>query len=178
MNVQLVPVTVDEKEILRNLLEKYLYESSQWEAADVNALGLYGYDWLDCYWTEPNRWAFFLRVDGKLAGFAMVNDYQEIPGENTDYAMAEFFVMHKYRRCGVGREAAFWLFDHFPGQWQLMHHAKNAAGGRFWTDAISHYTQGRYRRICAHPQAQYPDGTLGTVFFFNTAGNIERRDLP
>ena len=29
MNVQLVPVTVDEKEILRNLLEKYLYESSQ-----------------------------------------------------------------------------------------------------------------------------------------------------
>ena len=44
MNVQLVPVTVDEKEILRNLLEKYLYESSQWEAADVNALGLYGYD--------------------------------------------------------------------------------------------------------------------------------------
>ena len=33
MNVQLVPVTVDEKEILRNLLEKYLYESSQWEAA-------------------------------------------------------------------------------------------------------------------------------------------------
>ena len=131
MNVQLAPVTVDEKEILRNLLEKYLYESSQWEAADVNALGLYGYDWLDCYWTEPNRWAFFLRVDGKLVGFAMVNDYQEIPGENTDYAMAEFFVMHKYRRCGVGREAAFWLFDHFPGQWQLMHHAKNAAGGRF-----------------------------------------------
>ena len=27
MNVQLVPVTVDEKEILRNLLEKYLYEA-------------------------------------------------------------------------------------------------------------------------------------------------------
>ena len=177
MNVQLVPVTVDEKEILRNLLEKYLVlESSQWEAADVNALGLYGYDWLDCYWTEPNRWAFFLRVDGKLAGFAMVNDYQEIPGENTDYAMAEFFVMWQYRRCGVGREAAFWLFAHFPGRMATHAPCQKRGGRRFWTDAISRYTQGRYRRICAHPQAQYPDGTLGTVFFFNTAGNIERRD--
>ena len=176
MNVQLVPVTVDEKEILRNLLEKYLYESSQWEEVDVNALGLYGYDWLDCYWTEPNRWAFFLQVEGKLAGFAMVNDYQEISGENTDYTMAEFFVMHKFRRCGVGREAAFWLFAHFPGQWQLMHHIGNTVGGRFWMDAISCYTQGKYRRICAHPQAQYPDGTRGTVFFFSTANNMERKD--
>ena len=141
----------------------------------MNALGLYGYDWLDCYWTEPNRWAFFLRVDASWR-LAMVNDYQEIPGENTDYAMAEFFVMHKYRRCGVGREAAFWLFAHFPGQWQLMHHAKNAAGGRFWTDAISRYTQGRYRRICAPSPGPVSRRHAGTVFFFNTAGNIERRD--
>ena len=108
----------------------------------------------------------------------MVNNYQEIPDENTDYAMAEFFVMHKYRRCGVGREAAFWLFSHFPGKWQLMHHGKNAAGGRFWAEAVSRYTHGRYRRICAHPQARYPDGTLGTAYFFSTADNAERKELP
>lgn len=31
MNVELKQVTVDEKEILRNLLEKYDYEFSQWD---------------------------------------------------------------------------------------------------------------------------------------------------
>ena len=74
MTLSLDPVSVDEKEILRNLLEKYLYEFSQYDLGDVNALGLYGYAYLDNYWTEDNRWAFFIRVDGRLAGFAMVND--------------------------------------------------------------------------------------------------------
>ena len=33
---------------------------------------MHGYSYLDSYWTEEGRWAFFLKVDGKLAGFAMV----------------------------------------------------------------------------------------------------------
>ena len=36
------------KEQKRNLLEKYLYEFSQWEKTDVNEEGLYGYEYLDC----------------------------------------------------------------------------------------------------------------------------------
>ena len=68
MNFELVPVKEEEKEILRNLLEKYLYEFSQYELEDVNPLGLYGYSYLDCYWTEEGRWAFFLKADGRLAG--------------------------------------------------------------------------------------------------------------
>jgi hypothetical protein len=40
MRVELKQVTVDEKEILRNLLEKYNYEFSKWDKRDVNKLGL------------------------------------------------------------------------------------------------------------------------------------------
>lgn len=39
MNVALVPVDYSEKEILRNLLEKYDYEFSQYDQGDVNDLG-------------------------------------------------------------------------------------------------------------------------------------------
>ncbi len=109
MNFELVPVKEEEKEILRNLLEKYLYEFSQYELEDVNPLGLYGYSYLDCYWTEEGRWAFFLKADGRLAGLAMVNDYPE--AGKTDYCMSEFFVMYKYRRCGLGAWAVRQLFD-------------------------------------------------------------------
>ena len=39
---------------MMNLLEKYLYEFSQWEETDVKDDGLYGYEYLDCYSEEKN----------------------------------------------------------------------------------------------------------------------------
>lgn len=165
MNVELKRANVEDKEILRNLLEKYDYEFSQWDGRDVNKLGLYGYDYLDNYWTEENRWAFFIVVDGNLAGFAMVNDYPEA-NEETDYSLAEFFVMYKYRRCGVGKFAAAKVFDMFHGKWQLKRHPKNTASVHFWNTVILEYTEGRYKLVEAYPGLAYDDGTLGDMFFF------------
>ena len=49
MDIELKPVKIQQREILANLLEKYLYEFSQYDGRDVNALGLYGYRYLDYY---------------------------------------------------------------------------------------------------------------------------------
>lgn len=167
LEIQIIPVSVGEKEILKNLLEKYDYEFSQYDHRDVNALGLYGYDYLDHYWVEEKRWPFFIKVDGKLAGFVMVNDYPEVV-RDTDYTLAEFFVMHKYRRMGVGRRAAYHVFDLFKGKWQLKRHPKNTSSVHFWNTVIADYTHGQYTLITAHPEAAYDDGTLGDVLIFNT----------
>ncbi len=165
MNIELKKVNVEEKEILRNLLEKYDYEFSQWNNRDVNKLGLYGYDYLDYYWTEEKRWAFFIVVDGNLAGFAMVNDYPESK-EEMDYTMAEFFVMCKYRCGGVGKFAAMKVFDMFHGKWQLTRHPKNKASVYFWDKVVSEYTGGKYILIEAYPGSEYEDGTPGDIYFF------------
>ncbi|MDD6041148.1 MAG: hypothetical protein PUD63_08180 [Clostridia bacterium] len=87
---ELVAATPEQKETLRNLLEKYLCEFAQWDHREVAEDGLYHYPWLDCYWTEPGRFAYLIRVDGHLAGFALVNDYPEIPDRQTDFGLAEF----------------------------------------------------------------------------------------
>ncbi len=58
MRIELVQVRKEEKKSFGIFLEKYDYEFSQYDLRDVNALGLYGYDWLDCYWTEERRWPF------------------------------------------------------------------------------------------------------------------------
>lgn len=166
MNFEIVEVREDEKEILRNLMEKYDYEFSQYVLCDVNPLGLYGYTYFDCYWYEENRWAFFLKVDGKLAGFAMVNDYPEA-GES-DYCMSEFFVMYKYRRCGLGKWAAFQLFDRFKGLWQLKRHPKNIGSVHFWDNVINEYTGGKFTQTIGEGEIAYEDGTPADVFFFNT----------
>jgi predicted acetyltransferase len=167
MNITLKPVKLEEREILANLLEKYDYEFSQWDKRDVNPLGLYGYQWLDGYWTEENRWAYFILVDSQLAGFVMVNDYREAPYKAADFSMAEFFVMYKYRHAGVGRFAAKTAFDLHRGHWQLKYHPHNDASVTFWNKVVSDYTAGKYELVPNYPGTEYVDGTLGNILFFD-----------
>jgi predicted acetyltransferase len=58
--------------------------------------------------------------------------------------MAEFFVMRKYRRRGVGRQVAGQIFDMFPGQWSLYQKEDNLPAQSFWRCVIAEYTQGAY----------------------------------
>ena len=46
--VEIIKVTADKKAVLNNLMEKYLYEFSQWEKTDIIEDCLYGYEYLDC----------------------------------------------------------------------------------------------------------------------------------
>ena len=131
MEVEIVEIKEEEKEVLLNLIEKYLYEFSQWEKTDVNVEGNYGYEYLDCYFEEENRYPYFIKVDGKLAGFAMISDYPEVPEETTDYCLSELFVMHKYRRGGVGRKAVNSVLDKHHGKWQLKRHPHNTVSVKF-----------------------------------------------
>ena len=167
MKIELIQTEADDKETLRNLLEKYEYEFSQWTLQDVNNFGLYGYDYLDCYWTQKNRWAFLIKVDGMLAGFAMVNDFPEAPDETADYTLSEFFVLFKYRHKGVGKAAANMVFDQFRGRWQLKRHPKNLSSVYFWDSVVSDYTGGDYRLLKGCPGTEYEDGTPGDVFLFD-----------
>lgn len=143
MDVKITPASIEEKPILRHLLELYQYDFSEYDGADVDPHGLYGYKYLDHYWTEPERHPFLLRVSGKLAGFVLVRQVGEQDGLPV-HAIAEFFVMRKYRRQGVGRKAAFYIFDMFPGMWSVSQEAENVPAQKFWRKVIGEYTGGAY----------------------------------
>lgn len=149
-------------------MEKYDYEFSQYTLLGVDEKGLFHYNWLDYYWKEKNRWAFFIMEKGELAGFAMVNDFPE-SDLATDYSMAEFFVLYKFRRQGIGKQAAHALFSRFQGKWQLRRHHKNVASVAFWDKAVGEYTNGCFTVIKDDPQAAYEDGTIGEVLLFDTS---------
>jgi len=169
MNIELKQALVEDREILSNLLEKYLYDLSQYDDNDVNKLGLYGYPYLDCYWwEEENRWAYFIIVDERIAGFIMVNDYPEAPDRKTDFVISEFFVMHKYRRFGVGKQAFFKVLNLHKGTWQLKRHPKNLPAVQFWQMTIDEYTGGKYEFFESYPNTEFIDGILAGVFFFNS----------
>jgi predicted acetyltransferase len=167
MDIIIEPVKREEKEILRNLLEKYRYEFSQYDDTDVNDIGLYGYDYLDNYWTENNRFPFFIRVNKKLAGFIMINDYPEVKIE-TKYTLSEFFIMYKYRRQGIGKYVVSYVFTKFRGKWQLKYHPRNETSKIFWTKTVGEYTNDKYELITNDPGAIYEDGTIGHILIFET----------
>ncbi|MDR2202620.1 MAG: hypothetical protein LBP26_07720 [Clostridiales bacterium] len=52
----------------------------------------------------------FLDVDGSLAGFVMANKHFVAQYGKSDFSMAEFFVVYKYRGTGVAKKAfsVFW----------------------------------------------------------------------
>lgn len=52
-----------------------------------------------------------VRVDGKLAGLALVIQQSYLSGDRNTTDIDEFFIMRKYRRRGVGKEAAMRIFD-------------------------------------------------------------------
>ncbi len=58
--------------------------------------------------------------------------------------MAEFFVVRRHRRSGVGRLAAFLLWDQFPVRWVVRVAEGNDRGQRFWESVIREYTGGAF----------------------------------
>ena len=120
---QIDPASPAEEPVLDRLLELYSHDFSERTGADVGDDGTFGWRFLDRYWSEPDRHAFLFRVDGRLAGFALVRS-----GDPHD--MAEFFVLRKYRRGGVGTEAARAVFAGFPGVWQTRAAVRERGCGR------------------------------------------------
>lgn len=145
--IALSPVTKAERPVLENLMQLYIYDWSELRALDVAADGRFPEYPLDAYWEEDGRHALLLRVDGRLAGFALVSARSRLTGAPGVFDMAEFFVMRRYRRRGVGLRAATAAFDRFKGPWEIRQHDENAAATAFWRRAIDRYTRGNYREV-------------------------------
>lgn len=143
MNFLIQPVSITDKPVLRNLLELCHHDYSEYDNADVDEHGLFGYNYLDHYWTEPGRHAFLVRVDDRLAGFVLVRDVEDQHSSIT-HTIAEFFVMRKYRRQGIGRQVAWSIFDRFPGDWLVSQEEGNRPAQAFWRRVIDEYTHGSY----------------------------------
>lgn len=147
--MELQSICYEEKETLRHLMELYQYETSPYERegeGDVQPNGLFGYKYLDHYWTEEGRHAFFIRVSGKLAGFALLRELEPLEDGGARFSMAEFFVMLKYRRTGIGRQAAGELFRRFKGTWSVSWLETNVRAQRFWETTIAEHTGGKLER--------------------------------
>ena len=135
---ELREVRPEDRELLWNIHQKYLYEMTNFYDDEMDEKGNYSYGYFDAYFTEPQRKALFIYSDGKLAGFAMINPYSYI-GDSPDYVLAEFTVFPVFRGKHTASEAAEAIFRDFPGNWEIKYNEKNTAARGLWNKATAMY---------------------------------------
>ncbi len=153
MKVRIEKASLKQKPVLERLMQLYMYDFSEMQSADLNPDGLYEYEYLDLYWSESERFPFLIYADGCIAGFVLVNSYTVLEKDAEAKSIAEFFVVRKYRRQGIGKAAAFCIFDMFPGRWEVREIQPNAPAQRFWRKVIGEYTNGNFRETAVHNES-------------------------
>jgi predicted acetyltransferase len=132
MNITIELIDISQKEILRDLLKDYLIEIHQ--GGDGN------FPWLDSYWQNPNRYPYFIKADDQIAGFALVNQHSLIQPNSKN--LSEFYIKPEFRKTGIGRLAAFKIWDQFPGKWEGRQIKENPKAHDFWLKTKGEYTHG------------------------------------
>ena len=163
MKTEIIRVTEERKDTLANLMEKYLYEFSQYDKWQFDDNGLFNYDYLDEYFTEEDRFAYFIYADNQLAGFALLNKYPECD-RPLDWSVAEFFVSYNFRKQGIATETIRQLFERHKGYYHIKYHRANTASVILWNNIARKYSGGNCEIVIG--DEPYYDGTQATVLFF------------
>ncbi|MGG1636423.1 GNAT family N-acetyltransferase [Paenibacillus sp. NRS-1760] len=77
-------------------------------------------------------------MNDKIAGFALTKKVTEYDRHYN--LLAHFFIMRKYRRSGVGKQAATLVIQKHSGEWELCQLERNVPAQQFWTHVIGELT--------------------------------------
>ena len=144
MEITLSKATLADKEILYRLLQYSLFEESENDLNEMTEDAIFNYKYFNLYFSDKDRDAYFIRenVSNKLLGFVMVNTFLQKFKEG--HSVAEFMVIPKYRRQGIGEKAAIKIFEYYPGNWEVKPSLNSKKAYLFWKNTIDKYTNGKY----------------------------------
>jgi predicted acetyltransferase len=139
LSLEITSATSEEQPVLSNLYQLYIHDFTDFVEQPLGSGGRFDYDPLPQYWTEAQRFPLMFRVNGKLAGFALVKRGSDFSKSPEVWDMADFFVVRGLRRKGIGLSATQSIWALFPGVWEIRVIPTNIPARDFWTKAISRY---------------------------------------
>ena len=157
MKIRLVPIKISDRNVLKEMLYEYQKEMLGGDPGE--------YKYLDSYWQKPDRFSYFIEVVGKVAGFALVNNYDLVINEGKN--IAEFYVKKEFRKKGVGKEAARQVYNLFPGKWENRQITENPYAHTYWLKIISEFTKDNFKEVDMNN-----DKWHGWVQTFDMNGNV------
>jgi predicted acetyltransferase len=96
----------------------------------------------------------------------MINNHSDINVE-INYSMAEFFVMNKYKKLGIGTYAVKYVLNKYKVKWEIGYTPRNKIAKIFLNKIVKEYTKEEYE-IIKNGVKKYKDGTIGEVLIFET----------
>jgi len=135
-------VEASEKQQLDGLLQAYLAELATF-SDDLAAIdGRFEYPYLDHYWREPDRFAFFILDDQLICGFSLVRALRDPETNDDGMELAEIYVLPEVRQRGAATEIVRELFRRWPGAWQIGVLPRNEPAYRFWQRLLQEVDSG------------------------------------
>lgn len=131
--ISLVPATPDQRPVIANLIQLYLYDMTESMPFPVGPDGRFEYGFLDRFWRFP----YLILSGDEIAGFALVIDECPLTGRKPCWFMAEFFVLKAYRGRGVGRAALEAAIANHRGDWHIGVPKQNKPAQAFWQKALT-----------------------------------------
>ncbi|OWA33552.1 GNAT family N-acetyltransferase [Saccharibacillus sp. O16] len=143
MNAEIIQANQNHKEVLDNLMQFYIYDFSEFLSFDVEENGRYSPYPVEDYLQEGNhQFAYMIKREEKYVGFALVRLIEDLGLRH--YSIAEFFILKKYRREGMGKSVAAELFNRHRGPWEVHQIESNQGAQIFWKRVIDEYTRGQF----------------------------------
>ncbi|WP_046213569.1 GNAT family N-acetyltransferase [Paenibacillus wulumuqiensis] len=144
MDFDIMQVNQEQREVLANLMQFYIYDFSEYIKFDVEEDGRYNPYPLEDYWKDVNhRFAYIIKQENKYVGFVLVRFIET--DERSYYSIVEFFILKKYRREAIGKGAAAHIFNLHRGPWEVHQIESNRSAQKFWHEVIDEYTQGQFK---------------------------------
>ena len=137
--IRLQEVKAEERELLWNIIQKYLYEMTKYYPENMDEQGIYQYEYFDAYFTDAERKAFFIYEDEIMVGFVMLNPYSAIE-HHPDYTIAEFTIFPSYRRNHRAINAVNLILSRYHGKWEIKYNEKNVGAKKLCTILTEPYS--------------------------------------
>jgi len=141
LRVEVVSAGPEQRELIAGLFQFYVYDFSEFQPADSPDFELNDearfepYPYLNQYWADEACTPLLIKVGERVVGFALINAFAHSGGV-VDHSMAEFFVLRKYRRGGVGAAAVGEILRRYPGRWEIAIAARNKPALAFWPRVV------------------------------------------
>jgi predicted acetyltransferase len=141
--IEIVKATQNNNIVIARLLELYVYDFTEYMDFDVDEEGLFHYPFEE-YLSLPDHFIYLILVNGHYAGLVLMKLATNEQGKSY-YTIAEFFILKKYRKLGIGKKVASKILMDYPGHWMIYQSKNNIPAQIFWRKIIAECTNGQYK---------------------------------
>lgn len=135
-------VEKDKENILKNLLEYYLYDFNVFYEDDLNENGRFEFVETSNYILKDNYEAFFIKVNNNYAGFILINNKTQFAKQPAT-RIEEFWIMPKYRKGLFAFRVLQYVFSMYGGEKEFLILMEN----KRWLKVIDYWIRKNYKII-------------------------------